>query len=112
MQGRFCNNSGREKAVNHKYSKCEFLALVIENVQHMRRTILPSMQCLAIIGFALSILNEVQFSRKCTSKVSWIPSTNLSEKFTFLEMVNKIFSKMCRVRPLKYPSFLSDVKDI
>jgi hypothetical protein len=88
------------------YSEYVSVALVIQHAKRMRRILLSSMACLALLYFYIVAHKRQDFRGKC---VFCFSLQLLSETFLILRRIQgDIISVRWSLRAVKYPLFLSD----
>jgi hypothetical protein len=101
---RSCNTCCSGKAVSVTCCECVFAALVIQQAMSMRRSILLSAACLALINFS-TLSQKTWFSGKVTAHKMrvLIFSTNFVWNISFYEELGEVWSETCIGLHVKYP---------
>ena len=104
FEARSRNHCCGGKSVSTTYSLCVSVALIIQHVKRMRRTILPSVACLELAYFSIYLINGKIFGKKLlnTKCVFWFSLQLLSETFLILrrnerDMISNVYGSSCAI---------------
>ena len=109
IKARLCNHSCSGRAISITYSKCVFVAPVILNARRMRRIILSSIVCPAVINFRYNLVNGAIFRKTVIEHKMCVLifSTNFLWKISHSKNNSAVHHKYILRLHVRYPLFLS-----